>query len=429
MFELRDNRPDFGVQETEYKRLLGFPSQHSMEGRTSELADWTREWYAAHGRPWIYARPTDAFALADGRVSVNGADFSSKHLHDQFAAAEVHQAMLVAVSAGPECEARARELWQEGKPDEYFFMEMYGSAVVEHLITIANGRICGWADQNGLAALPHYSPGYSGWDVSDQVKLGELIRPQGGDSLPGELEVLSTGMLRPKKSLLAVVGLTRRLDRVRSHSTLIPCENCSLPGCQYRRKPYELATPQIEDVQRLQGRSLKPARDENPLALTREARYSLNARALRKWSQERLQLKPLPDGTIEAHFRYEGTTCANMGRPLEFDYHVQLGPATEGYPITDATCAPAPGDTGHTQQCEYLNDAVALMGSIANEKPLLGRPLNDVLTWERAVNPSGCFCSADRRAHKWGLVFEVLHYALVQHENQTGNGHSKSILQ
>ena len=104
--------------------------------------------------------------------------------------------MLVAVSAGPECERRARQLWQDGKPDEYFFMEAFGSAVVEHLITIASGRICDWADRQGMLALPHYSPGYSGWDVADQNKLWSLIRPQNGHSIATELQVMESGMLR-----------------------------------------------------------------------------------------------------------------------------------------------------------------------------------------------------------------------------------------
>ena len=58
------------------------------------------------------------------------------------------------------------------------------------------------------------------------------------------------------------------------------------------------------------------------------------------------------------------------------------------------------------------------MHSIATEKPLLGRPLNDVLAWARMPNPSGCYCDLERRLHKWGLVFEVIHFALVQREKE-----------
>jgi hypothetical protein len=107
-----------------------------------------------------------------------------------------------------------------------------------------------------------------------------------------------------------------------------------------------------------------------------------------------------------------------MGRPLEFDYHIILGPGRESHRIIEAACRPAPGDTGHASQCEYLKDAEAFMRSIDSEKPLRGRPLNDVLAWQRPFSPSGCYCDADRRSHKWGLVFEVIHYALVQREKE-----------
>lgn len=423
-FELSDSRPDCEVLEAEYQRLLGFPPSHALEGRTRELADSARTWFTTHGRPWIFARLTDDLAATGGHLRVGEMDFFSNQLQDQFAAAGADGAMLVAVSAGPECEAKARELWQEGKPDEYFFMEMYGSAVVEQLITVASGRICAWADQNGLAALPPYSPGYTGWDVSDQIKLWELIHARNGHPLPGDLQVLETGMLRPKKSLLAVVGLTSQLERVRARAKLIPCENCSLPGCQYRRRPYVHALPQIEDVRRLQNRQSDTPNgsESDSTAPDRAPKYSFNTRALRKWSQERLDLKSMPDGSTEAHFRYEGTTCSNLGLPLEFHYRIHLGTSGEGFRVLNASCAPAPGDTGHTRQCEYLNDAVALMGNIASEQPLVGQPLNDVLTWERAANPSGCYCSTDRRTHKWRLVYEVIHFALTQQTQPSGNG-------
>jgi hypothetical protein len=205
---------------------------------------------------------------------------------------------------------------------------------------------------------------------------------------------------------------------VRTFAKLVPCENCSLPACQYRRAPYQHSLPQIEDVRQLQSGVPFEAATVGPSGLQHDAKYSINFKALRKWSRERLQLKPRPDGSIAAHFHYEGTTCSNMGRSLEYDYHILLGPASGGHRIIEAACVPTPGDTGHTFQCEYIKDTAAFTSSIDNEKPLRGGPLNDVLTWQRPYNPSGCFCDADRRAHKWGLVFEVIHFALVQREKE-----------
>jgi hypothetical protein len=209
MFQLIENKPPADVQESEFGRLLGYPKHHVPTGRARELAAAARKWYSENGRPWIFAREIDTLELQDGKINLAGFEFSSPQFHDLLAAAQAHSAVLVAVSAGKECEERARELWRESKPDEYFFLEMFGSAVVEHLVTVANGRICGWADANAMVALPHYSPGYSGWDVADQVKLWNLLRQNQGDGFPGELEVLETGMLRPKKTLLAEVAETR----------------------------------------------------------------------------------------------------------------------------------------------------------------------------------------------------------------------------
>ena len=415
MFELFESNPAVDVQESEYQRLLGLPKNYSMRGRIRELADAARQWYAKNGRPWFYARERSGLKLANGNFRINGTEFSSRHLHDQFAQSQSDRAVLVAVSAGSQCEDYAQQLWRESKPDEYFFMEIFGSAVVEHLVTVASGRICGWADHDGAAALPHYSPGYSGWDISDQARLWSLIRETAAPHFDGQLEVFETGMLRPKKSLLAVIGITRNLEQARRLAKLVPCENCSLPHCQYRRAPYREAPPQIEDVQALLARTLD---NFNAAAvLKRGARYMTNVRALEKWSKERLQLEILPDGSVNATFHYEGTTCSNMGRALEFQYRVRLAPPLSEYRIVEMSCAPSPGDTGHQFQCEYLNNAEALMRAIADEKPLLGQPLDDVLSWQRGYNPSGCFCDLPRRQHKWGQVLEVIHFALAD-----GNG-------
>jgi hypothetical protein len=177
----------------------------------------------------------------------------------------------------------------------------------------------------------------------------------------------------------------------------------------------------MEDVRRLQSGAPAEQAGAAVSGLDLEARYSVNLRALRKWAAERLRLKILHDTSIEAQFRYEGTTCSNLGRPLEYDYHVKLAAQWEGYRIVEALCVPAPGDTGHASQCEYLANAAGLALSLAAEKPLLGRPLNDVLTWSRPYSPSGCYCDAERRLHKWGLVLEVIHYALAQREKETVN--------
>ncbi|SPE34097.1 conserved hypothetical protein [Candidatus Sulfopaludibacter sp. SbA3] len=353
-------RPEVDVHAAEYMRLLGYPRDFMPTGRANELAEWARQWYASHGRPWVYTREIESLELADGTVRLDGVPFSSKRLHMTLEEAHAHSAVLVAVSAGPEAEEFAQQLWRDEKPDEYFFLEVFGSAVVEHLTTTSGARLCGWAEERQMAVLPHYSPGYAGWDIGEQGRLLESI----GHAMPGPLQVLSSGALLPKKSLLAVFGLTRHVDRVRRLTDLVPCENCSFSPCQYRRVPYRRARRGVSELPVVSPME-RPA-------------YSVNGKALKRWAAERLTMEEHADGTIEARFRYDGTTCTNLGRPLAFDYVVRLGPRDEGYPIREQRCSPTPGDTGHTQMCQYLANADQLMDSIGREKPLLGQPLDEV---------------------------------------------------
>ena len=432
MDELILLKPEIRVQDNEYKRLLGLPKNYILEGRTLELANWAREWYSKNGSPWVYAFRTNDVKVKGEKLFINSIEFLSLSLKEQFEKAKVSCAVITLVCAGPELEEKAIQLWKEGKPDEYFFLEVYGSAVVEHLITTTGWRFCDWADKELMSVLPHYSPGYPGWQIEDQIKLFAVINEKMFNKLPSKIDILESGMLKPKKSLLAVFGITNQLDRVNNLREMIPCERCSLSNCIYRRSPYSNSINQIEDVNSLQPKleSGKVIVGKNydgtvPAAgvLNEKAKYSVSSKALEKWKSNRLKVEILPDSSIKAKFNYEGTTCSNLGRPIKFEYHIKLSSMEDGYQISEMDCCPAGDDNGFEYMCEYISMPDELMESIEREKPLLGRPLNDILNWQRTFSPEGCFCNEDSRMHKWGIALEVLHYALAMqfHESKTAN--------
>jgi len=402
--ELAGTLIELDVREEEYVRLLGYPRGWQLEGRALELANWARDWYAPNGRPWFYARQAESFEISGDSISIDGAQFASKRMQTTLQQAGAHSVILVAVSAGPEAEAEAHRRWEDGKPDEYFFLEIFGSAVVEHLAAITGARLCAWAEGQGMAVLPHYSPGYPEWDVAEQPHLLNLMQRTQRQPFPSPLEVFETGMLRPKKTLLAVFGLTRHTERLQKLSDLIPCENCSFGPCQFRRAPYRHAPRSIGE----QVPVRVPALDAN-------ANYTVNKKALKRWAEERLTLRENPDGSFDALFLYEGSTCTN--KSLMFHYAVTLGTPEEGYPILKQSCVPAPGDQNHTLMCQFIEDSTALMGAIDREQPLQGKKLDAVLSWWRTPVGAGCYCDQASRDHKWGLVLETIHYALAQKEN------------
>ncbi|HVU22529.1 MAG TPA: hypothetical protein VHE13_00285 [Opitutus sp.] len=393
--ELVDVAPAVNVTEAEYFRLLGYPRGHEPGERPRELEAWARDWYAEHGRPWVYVREAE-LRRGDGALWLDGVEFRGGQLDGHLRNAGAQRALLVAISAGRECEEHARALWQDGRPDEYFFLEIFGSAVVEDLVASLNGRICALAGDADFVAIPHFSPGYGSWDVADQNRLHALIVAGVARTLPGPLAVLASGMLKPKKSLLAVVGLVPR-STARAGSPPVPCTGCAFAPCNYRRAPY---------------RHAPAAPDAVPVRPAPVTSYTVSMRALQKWAQERVTITREDDGTTEARFRFEGTTCSNMGQPLTFDYRVSLSTTGAGYTILRSDCRPAPDDEGHRAMCSYLSDAEALMDAIAAETPAPGRTLGDALAAARAGSPSGCHCTAEGRAHKWRLALEAIHYAL-----------------
>jgi hypothetical protein len=269
---------------------------------------------------------------------------------------------------------------------------------------MTGARLCAWAEGEHAAVLPHYSPGYTEWTIEEQSKLLDVIRTPRPAAVP--LEVFDSGMLRPKKSLLAVFGVTRHVDRVRPLTELSPCEGCSFVPCQYRRAPYRRS--------RKSASAELPIVAESPNPLSKDVNYTVSLKALQRWSQERLTIEVRDDGSIGALFRYEGTTCTNMGRPVHFHYHVRLGPREDGYPVLEQWCGPAPGDDGYTAMCRYLSDREQLMTAIAMDRPLHGQPLDEVVRWRRPASPASCYCEPESRQHKWGLVLETIHYALAR---------------
>jgi hypothetical protein len=401
--ETHDTQPEYQVQDAEYLRLLGYPPGHEPGARVRELMAWARTWYGEHGRPWVYFRRVEFHAETE-RLRLDGVEFHSDRLHAHLRQNDARSAVLLAVSAGRECEEHARALWNEGRPDEYFFLESYGSAVVEDLVARTSGRICDRAGPQGLMAIRHYSPGYTGWDVAEQNKLFSLIAHGMSGSFPGPIEVLSSGMLRPKKSLLGVLGLAPVSAQAAAAAAEAPCLNCSFSPCRYRRAPYRHQVGPVSD---------RPGQSQTGPAATP---YTVNLRALRKWAAERVRIERQSDGGLEAVFRFDGTTCAH--RPLAFDYRVKLGAPERGYPILESSCTPAPDDDGHQFTCSYLSDGAAHLLEIAADRPLAGRPLDEVLAWARPSAPAGCHCSADSRQHKWGLALEAIHYTLA-HTRQT----------
>ena len=132
--------------------------------------------------------------------------------------------------------------------------------------------------------------------------------------------------------------------------------------------------------------------------------YAIPQTALQRWARDRVERELCPDGGIVYQFMLSGSTCTNV--PLNVVMTVRLN--AEGR-IESATSHPAHGDPGWAAMCGSSPD-------IGRCDEAIGLTLDEAAFRDWQEEPSGCFCSAGNRRHKWRNVFQTLHYALTHPE-------------
>jgi hypothetical protein len=190
------------VEEREYARLLGYPWGTALVGEVRERAEQAVEWYRRQGNPRVYCASAVA-AVYDRRFSLQ-ATLNPAVIDRRYSGATV-----TAITSGHEVDTEIDSLWAQGRVDEAYFLDRYAAAVVEEL-----------ASQLG----PHRSPGTAGMPFEEQWTLFSFIV-----SLKPEIEILPSGMLKPKNSLLALVSSPGKFASN-------PCTRCDLAGCTFRRR-------------------------------------------------------------------------------------------------------------------------------------------------------------------------------------------------
>ena len=145
----------------------------------------------------------------------------------------------------------------------------------------------------------------------------------------------------------------------------------------------------------------------------RQPAYAINDRALRAWAAQRLRREPRADGGSVYAFTVSGSTCSNMGVPLEVVMTVELG--ADGR-IAAAYSRPAAGDAGCEAMCAAGCNARAFFACVGGCPQALGLTLHEAAFMDWDPQPSGCFCTEGNRRHKWRNAFQVVHYATMHPE-------------
>jgi hypothetical protein len=234
------------VREHELLRLLGMPRGRALEGDLRDRAEDARRWYAEHGRPYAAARRTAIRSCEAGGVRLeDGTEFRSAVLSYRLRHGEAHGVFALAATAGREVAEETARRWATDRPDEAYFLDRFAVAVTERLVFWAAGELCRASESAGETLLPHLSPGCGHWDLADQHRVMALLvdgtAASGGAPSEvgrvhlGPLDLLPSGALHPQHSLLAVLGVTRRVVSTTPEDL---CRDCELSPCAFRRAPF-----------------------------------------------------------------------------------------------------------------------------------------------------------------------------------------------
>lgn len=196
----REQNARVDVRDEDYKRFLRYPVRRTLEGAMAENAAWARDWYERHGRPWWCGRLVETFAATAEGVRLGEAHFPCPTLAQR--AARARACVVVGVSAGPELDEEATRRWSAEEPDRAYFLQAWGGAVVATLLERARLRVAHDRQAEDAQVKFGYAPGYPDWPIDDMPRLREVLA--GGEPLAGTLDVLSSGMLVPRKSQLVV---------------------------------------------------------------------------------------------------------------------------------------------------------------------------------------------------------------------------------
>ncbi len=127
-------------------------------------------------------------------------------------------------TAGQEISVRSRKSMAEGDPLKAYIYDMTGSMVADAAADLIQGELEKNIKSSGKKITNRYSPGYCGWNVSEQHKLFRMLP----DNYCG-IRLTDSALMDPVKSISGIIGIGKNVRY--NHYT---CSLCDMKDCAYR---------------------------------------------------------------------------------------------------------------------------------------------------------------------------------------------------
>lgn len=158
-------------------------------------------------------------------VSVNDISFNIKKIvFGQLKKSE--SAAIFLCTAGEEIGKMSRNAMKSGDLLEGYIYDVVGSEIAEAAADLMQEELEKSLASAEMKMTNRFSPGYCGWDVSEQHKLFQL--------LPGTwcgIRLTPSALMDPEKSVSGIIGIGKNVR----HLPYV-CKICDMEDCIYRRK-------------------------------------------------------------------------------------------------------------------------------------------------------------------------------------------------
>lgn len=134
-------------------------------------------------------------------------------------------AAIFTATIGPGIEKKSKQYMSNGDILEGYIWDAFGSDAVEKVCDILEEKLIQVLASQNLNITNRYSPGYCGWNVTEQQKLFSF--------LPKDfcgIQLSESSLMTPIKSVSGLIGIGRNVER-----TEYQCSICDIEMC-IRRK-------------------------------------------------------------------------------------------------------------------------------------------------------------------------------------------------
>ena len=143
---------------------------------------------------------------------------------------ESERAALFICTAGAGIGEWSKKLMREGDLMKGYVVDVIGSEVVEGAMDKIQDELENEMKLKGFTITDRFSPGYCGWQVSEQPKLFSMFPP----GFCG-VQLSDSCLMYPIKSVSGIIGIGSNVERKG-----YICSFCEMKNCIYRNKRYEI---------------------------------------------------------------------------------------------------------------------------------------------------------------------------------------------